>query len=128
MDRAEYDRLKQEIEARYQRSIGEAEAERKEGLKSVETVWLLSQKIQAPAEITESLTWADMARQVFPKLQEPFTRIDVENAIRETFEGAKPLQNSLGGVMTRMCARNAIELVQAGAGPIPNKYRMKRSL
>ena len=103
MDRVEYERFKQEIQTRYDRKVDEAKDEYDKSIKSLENVWMIAQGMQPTSSMTgEMLTWPQMVQQILPKLTEPFTRLDAENAVRETFKDAKLRKNSLGGVMTRL--------------------------
>jgi hypothetical protein len=122
MDAKEYERIKEDIH----REVEEAQKKAKARLDALEIVWDMERGKQPRVELLDSTTWADMVRKVLPTLPETFTRYEMEQAVVTQFPGAKDKmrKNSLGGILTRMEAREQIEVVERGSGPRPAKYRL----
>jgi ribosomal protein S17E len=124
MNEQDYERIKKDIA----RALEQAQAEYKKQMDALEIIWELEKGKQPPAKLLDSITWSDMAKQVIPTLQEPFTRYELEKAVLEQFPDFKNKwrKNSLGGILTRMISRKEIEVVVPGSGPKPARYKLKR--
>lgn len=117
MDQAEYERIKEDLKVEYE-----------EKLRALEIIWGHERK-RAGENVQDAatVTWAEAVRQVLPTLGRDFDKDDVEKAVAAKFRNAKNTlrKNSLSGVLTRLEQRGLIEVVKAGGGPVPNRYRLK---
>jgi hypothetical protein len=124
MDAKEYERIKRDIDKR----LEEAQIRHQKESDALEMVWSLERGKQPEVDLLDSVTWADMVRKVITMVREPFTRYEVEQAVLQQFPGAKQKfrKNSMGGILTRMQERGEIQVVEAGSGPRPAKYRLQK--
>lgn len=138
MNRADYNKLKKQVEERYQKALKLAEKQRNEGLEAIEKVWRMLHDIEetlAPfTEKTEkfsdkikksygSLTAA--VKQALETVDTKFTKNDILLVMRQTSpEIAKSVnQGSLAGCLMRFVRQGIIQIHKRGKGSTPTVYK-----
>jgi hypothetical protein len=134
MTEAEYLNLKQQIEAHAERRHSEIEAEKRKQLDSLETIWNLFSTIRViqhpPAATLSQGTFplAEAIRQVLPKMPSAFNINDViEHVEAGGFDVKKPINpTSVSGALRKMEDTGVLELIEAGKGKRPSKYKLAK--
>ena len=117
MDYAQYKKLKEEIEAEYQK--------KKDAL---EMVWRMCQKQNGSgvsgAEHSAS-TISDAVRRVIEGLANDFTANDIQQGLKD--HSVKGIQRiAITNTIHRLCRRGELEVVKKGRGRMSGVYRKKK--
>ncbi len=119
MNEREYKRLKSEAEAEYRRK-----------LEAIETVWKMSggasrNGAEAPSQVFGKGVLLKAVRHTLEEIRGDFTVRDIESRIRifNPTLAATVRRPSLSSTLKRLEESHEVELVLAGSGKRPSKYR-----
>lgn len=117
MDYAQYKKLKEEIEAEYQK--------KKDAL---EMVWRMCQKqngSNASGGDSSELSTSDVIRRVIEGLANDFTATDIQQGLKD--HNVKGIQRlTITNTIHRLCRRGELEVVKKGQGRMAGVYRKKK--
>ena len=136
MDTKDYNKLKQQVEGKYQETVLLAEKERKDGLDAIERVWnLLKETEQIPIveirdQAKEKVSYGDLTAAVQKAVaivsKKRFTKNDIKLVLPQvSAEIANSCKDaSLAGCLKRLQRRHIIEKIKAGKGRAPSIYKV----
>lgn len=114
MDYTEYKRLKDEIDAEYQK--------KKEAL---EMIWRMSQKhngVNVSDGERSSITLSDAMRKLISNFPGDFTANDIQQGLKDhNIKGVTRL--AITNTLNRLLRRNEIDVIKKGRGRSPGLYR-----
>ncbi len=137
MKRAEYKKLKKQVEEQYEIAIQESETRRIEGLAAIEKVWRMFHPPRKRVvvlnggekdNVSSSLSYGSLMTAVRKSLDltpEIFTVNNIRTIIAKTYENTSFNTNSIAGCLNRLLSKGVIEVVEKGRGSSPSKYRIK---
>jgi len=136
MDNKEYNKLKEQVEQKYQKAVCEAEKRRNEGLEAIERVWdLLKEAQEAPpvkvvdrAKTKEKLSYGSFIgaiKEAIKLVPAKFTKKDIKLVLpqvsKEIADSCKDA--SLTGCLIRLEKQGIIKKIKGGRGSSPSLYQ-----